>query len=121
MIEPYEFIDKNGDGDKERLTGATVQLFNKLSADETNLFRDKINEIIAHVNGLNVLRSKHIATYDLESSPMSIDLTEGQVVYLVTINEIVHKSWTQSGASLEITDYPLTEGYTDKVTVYYEE
>lgn len=50
MIEPYEFIDKNGAGEKERQLGATTELYNKLSAEETNNFKDKINEIITRVN-----------------------------------------------------------------------
>ena len=50
MIQDYEFIDINGDGEKERQTGATVQLYNKLSAEETNNFKDKLNEVIAAVN-----------------------------------------------------------------------
>jgi hypothetical protein len=50
MIEAYEFIDKNGDGLKERQTSATVQLFNKLSADEINALRAKLNEIITVLN-----------------------------------------------------------------------
>lgn len=51
-MEHYEFIDGNVDGDKERVLGATVQLYNKLSADETNLIRDKINEL---VDGFNLI------------------------------------------------------------------
>lgn len=50
MIEPYEFIDKNGAGEKERQLGATTELYNKLSAEETNNFRAKLNEIIDRVN-----------------------------------------------------------------------
>lgn len=54
MIEDYEFIDKTPAGLKERQLGATTELFNKLSAEETNNFRAKINEIIARVNISNV-------------------------------------------------------------------
>lgn len=54
MIAIFEFIDKNVDGDKERLTGATVQLYNKLSAEEANLLRDKLNETIIAVNTIAV-------------------------------------------------------------------
>jgi hypothetical protein len=50
MIEPYEFIDANESGEKERKTSATTELFNKLSAAETNAFRTKINEIAEAVN-----------------------------------------------------------------------
>jgi hypothetical protein len=50
MIEHYEFIDKKPDGTKERQLGATTQLYNKLSAEETNNIRLKINEIIDRVN-----------------------------------------------------------------------
>lgn len=46
----YEFIDANGAGYKERRLTATTELFNKLSAEETNLFKDKINEVIDIVN-----------------------------------------------------------------------
>jgi len=50
MIEDYEFIDQNEDGEKERQLGATTQLYNKLSAEETNNIRAKLNEIIQVVN-----------------------------------------------------------------------
>lgn len=50
MIEHYEFIDKKPDGTKERQLGATTELYNKLSAEETNNFRAKLNEIIDRVN-----------------------------------------------------------------------
>lgn len=50
MIENYEFIDKNPAGLKERQLSGITELFNKLSAEETNNFRAKINEIIARVN-----------------------------------------------------------------------
>jgi hypothetical protein len=50
MIEHYEFIDKKPDGTKERQLGATTQLYNKLSAEETNNIRAKLNEIIDRVN-----------------------------------------------------------------------
>jgi len=53
MIENFEWIDKNVDGDKVRLTGTTVQLYNKLSADEANLLRDKVNETVTVLNLLS--------------------------------------------------------------------
>ncbi len=54
MIEHYEFIDVNGSGEKERVLSATVQLYNKLSADETNNFRGKLNEVIDAINATGV-------------------------------------------------------------------
>jgi len=50
MIEPYEFIDANLSGEKEAKTTANTELFNKLSAEETNRFRTKLNETISAVN-----------------------------------------------------------------------
>ena len=54
MIDPYEFIDsKPGSGGlKERVLGPTIYLYNKLSADETNNIRAKLNEIADRVNDL---------------------------------------------------------------------
>lgn len=49
-INHYEFIDANQSGNKERKLTATTELYNKLSAEETNRFRDKINEVIDVVN-----------------------------------------------------------------------
>lgn len=122
MIDLFQFIDKNADGDKERLTGATVQLYNKLSAEETNLIRDKLNEIIAFVNGLNTPRTKHILTFDLISGPQDFEMEEGQVVYLITINDVVYREWVQDGTTLTVDGYaPTGGGFTDIVTVYYEE
>ena len=55
MINHYEFIDgKPGTGLKERVLGPTVQLYNKLSADETNNFRAKINELVDAINATHV-------------------------------------------------------------------
>lgn len=54
MIDYYSFIDKNADGDKERFLTGIVQLFNKLSAAETNLIRDKLNELVDAANFLQV-------------------------------------------------------------------
>jgi len=52
MIGHYEFINsKPGSGGlKERLLGATIQLYNKLSAEETNNIRAKLNELVDQVN-----------------------------------------------------------------------
>jgi len=50
MIQQYEFIDKKPDGYKERVLGATIFLYNKLSAEETNNFKDKINELVDAAN-----------------------------------------------------------------------
>lgn len=122
MIDLFQFIDKNVDGDKERLTGATVQLYNKLSAEEANLIRDKLNEIIISVNGLNTPRTKHITEFVLTSDPQDFEMLEGQVVYLITINDVVYKEWVQSDTTLTVDGYaPTGAGFTDIVTVYYEE
>lgn len=55
MIAHYEFIDgKPGPGPleglKERVLGATVQVYNKLSADETNNIKFKLDELVDAVN-----------------------------------------------------------------------
>jgi len=50
MIQYYEFIDAKPDGTKERVLGATIYLYNKLSADETNAIKDKLNELVDAAN-----------------------------------------------------------------------
>lgn len=51
MIAYYEFIDgKPGTGLKERVLGPTIFLYNKLSADETNNIRAKLNELVDAAN-----------------------------------------------------------------------
>jgi hypothetical protein len=74
MIEHYEFIDVNVDGEKERVLSATVQLYNKLSADETNNFRGKLNEVIDAINATGVplyplfaLKFRGEGNYDVNS------------------------------------------------------
>ncbi len=54
MIDHYEFINsKPGSGGlKERLLGSTIELYNKLSAEETNNIRAKLNELVDQVNRL---------------------------------------------------------------------
>jgi hypothetical protein len=49
-MDHYEFIDAKPDGLKERVLGSTIFLYNKLSADETNAIRSKLNEIVDAVN-----------------------------------------------------------------------
>lgn len=52
MIALYNFDNANGAGDKEAVIVPNVPTrVNKLSANETNGIRDKINEIIPFVNG----------------------------------------------------------------------
>ena len=55
-MDHYEFINsKPGSGGlKERLLGATVQLYNKLSAEETNNIRTKLNELVDAINSVGV-------------------------------------------------------------------
>lgn len=51
MIEPYEFIDANAQGNKEPVQVPNIPTkVNKLSAAETNRIKDKLNEIIDEVN-----------------------------------------------------------------------
>lgn len=50
MISYFEFIDKKPDGTKERVLGTTIYLYNKLSADETNAIRAKLNELVDAAN-----------------------------------------------------------------------
>lgn len=50
MISYFEFIDKKPDGTKERVLGTTIYLYNKLSADEANAIRTKLNELVDAVN-----------------------------------------------------------------------
>jgi len=51
MIDPYEFNNANAEGDKEAVILPNLPtLVNKLSADETNGIKDKINEIAQVVN-----------------------------------------------------------------------
>lgn len=52
MIALYDFDNANVAGDKEAVIVPNVPtLVNKLSANETNGIRDKINELIPLVNG----------------------------------------------------------------------
>ncbi len=50
MISYFEFIDKKLDGTKERVLGPTIYLYNKLSADEVNAIRAKLNELVDAAN-----------------------------------------------------------------------
>jgi len=55
-MDHYEFINsKPGSGGlKERLLGPTIQLYNKLSAEETNNIRAKLNELVDAINVVGV-------------------------------------------------------------------
>ncbi len=51
MIAPYEFDNANIDGDKEAvIVPNPPTLVNKLSANETNGIKDKINELVGSAN-----------------------------------------------------------------------
>lgn len=50
MIAPYNFIDGNLAGEKEKKLTATTELYNKLSAEETNNIRTKLNELVDAAN-----------------------------------------------------------------------
>lgn len=51
MIDPYQFDNANLDGDKEAvILPNPPTLINKLSANETNNIKDKLNEVIDTVN-----------------------------------------------------------------------
>lgn len=53
MIDYYEFDNANVGGDKEAvIVPNPPTLINKLSANETNNFKDKINEVIDAINPL---------------------------------------------------------------------
>lgn len=82
MIDLYAFIDGNAEGDKERVLGATVYLYNKLSALETNNFRDKLNEVIAAVNSNGVpLFPAFILKFKGEGNLDSLVLEAGDIVH----------------------------------------
>lgn len=55
-MDHYEFIDsKPGSGGlKERVLGPTIFLYNKLSAEETNNIRSKLNELVDAINSVGV-------------------------------------------------------------------
>ena len=52
MILHYEFIDANGLGYKERRLTYSTELFNKISAQEVNNLKDKVNEVVDSVNAI---------------------------------------------------------------------
>lgn len=54
MIQPYIFINGNVSGEKERKLSSTTELYNKLSAEETNNIRLKLNELVDGVNSFSV-------------------------------------------------------------------
>ena len=62
MISDYDFIDANVSGYKERRITSTTELYNKLSATETNNLKDKVNEIVGAVNDLQDANALSIAT-----------------------------------------------------------
>lgn len=50
MIQLFQFRHKNSNGEKERRLTQEITLINKLSAEEVNDFRDKLNEVITKLN-----------------------------------------------------------------------
>jgi len=57
MITLYEFDNANVDGDKEAvIVPAVPTLVNKLSANETNGIKDKLNELVEAVNPLTPIQ-----------------------------------------------------------------
>lgn len=82
MIDHYDFIDKNGEGYKERRLTAVTQLYNKLSADETNNFKDKINEVIDVVNVTSVpIQFLELRLKFKGNGNTGLDLEPGDIVH----------------------------------------
>jgi hypothetical protein len=78
MIANYEFIDANPAGEKERKLTATTELYNKLSAEETNNFKDKLNEVIGKVNEVSGLAPFNTFKF-LQKGFGNIDLNNFQI------------------------------------------
>lgn len=83
MISNYNFDNANVDGDKEAVIIPNIPtLINKLSANETNGIRNKINEIIALVNPI----ANPIAFLELRLKFKG----EGNILPTLQVGDIVH-------------------------------
>lgn len=82
MIDPYEFDNANVDGDKEAvIVPAVPTLINKLSANETNGIKDKINELVEAVNPLTPIQFLELRLKFKGDGNTSADLQAGDIVH----------------------------------------
>jgi len=76
MIDLYQFDNANNDGDKEAVQVPNVPtLVNKLSANETNGIKDKLNELVQNVN-------------ILENSDLPKDQLLSKAEITITVNDV---------------------------------
>ena len=81
MIDNYDFISSNGSGEKVPYVNGVKQLLNMLSAQEINLLRNKINEIIANANANGVpLYNKYTLAFKGDTNISLDKLQAGDVV-----------------------------------------
>ena len=81
MIDNYDFISSNGSGEKVPYVNGVKQLLNMLSAQEINLLRNKINEIIANANANGVpLYNKYTLAFKGDTNISLDTLQAGDVV-----------------------------------------
>ena len=116
-MDHYEFIDHNGAGLKERLLGATIMLYNKLSADETNNIRAKLNELVDAVNATGVplyevfaLKFKGLGNTDMSSIEVGDIATRYSTVDGIWENAVYNGGGdTQDPANYTLLDLPKPE------------
>lgn len=82
MINHYEFDNANLDGDKEAvIIPNPPTLVNKLSANETNNFKDKINEVIDAINPLSPIQYLELRLKFKGSGNTANTLQVGDIVH----------------------------------------
>jgi len=115
-MEHFEFIDHNSAGLKERLLGATIQLYNKLSADETNNIRTKLNELVDAVNATGVplyevfaLKFKGSGNTDMASIEVGDIAKRYSTVDGIWENAMYNGGDPQDQASYTLLDLPKPE------------
>jgi len=118
MIEPYEFIDAKPDGTKERQLGPTVLLYNKLSAEETNNIRAKLNELVDAANFSPIpLYEVFALKFKGEDNTDMLNIEAGDIAHRYsTVDGIWENARFNGGDPQDPANYTTVDGpFTSKI------
>ena len=125
MIDLYAFDNANADGNKEAVVVPNVPtLVNKLSANETNRIKDKINEVVAVVN-LNVPTSNVVDFLELRLKLKGSQSGIANQGDFLEVGDVVH-GFSQAGviwtdAVYNGGDPTVRANYTSNIYVRHSE
>jgi len=117
MIAHYEFIDgKYESGLKERKLGATTYLYNKLSAEETNNIRAKLNELVDAANFSSIpLYGQFGLKFKGDGNVDMLNLEAGDIAHRYTTAGVIENARYNGGDPEDPASYTIISAKPDPV------